>query len=167
MKKEFKITKSITIEEGDLSDLLANALLLSDGGCAWWKEENPDDYKKAKEELISEGMKEPYMEDVWARMLFNGGRLKLLDPESDWHWKGHKKGELLWMAQVKAEGSEPVGGKWHLVSLSRIVKAIQKYGDEHCGNDCGADLKAINENGDSIDADCVIQIAMYGEIVYE
>ena len=166
MKKEFKTMKNVTIDEEEVSTLFANAIVLSDSGCAWWKPAKQEDYDKAKAELIAEGYDKPFDEDIWARMLFNGGKLKLLDPESNWHWKGHKPGEMLWNWQIRAERLEPVGGKWHLVSLQKIVEAIQKYGDEHCGNDCGADIKAINENGDAVDADCVIQIAMYGEVIY-
>ena len=96
----------------------------------------------------------------------NGGTLQLLDPESDWHWSGHEKDEMLWKWQIIQEGCEPVGGEWHTVGLQEIANGIGKYASEHVANDLGTDLKKIVEDGDFWDADAIIQCAMYGEVIY-
>lgn len=169
MKKDYEITKTVTVDEEQLSCLLSNACA-DVCGVQWWKAADQEEYDKAKSELISElkpnAKNKICMENVWARMLLNGGKLRLLDPESDWHWKGHKVDEMLWNWQIKTEGTYPVGGEWHDVGIEDILKAIEQYGKEGYANDCGADLEKIVEDGDFYDADAVIQIAMYGEVIY-
>lgn len=162
MKKEFSV--KLEIDESDLEDLLSTARS-DECGCAWWDYKDSD-YEEAEASLKAEGNSDPCLETVWARMLMLGKKLRLLDPESDWHWKGHREGELLWKAQIAAEKSYPVGGEWHLVSLKDIAQAVVKYGKSGYANACGPDLHLIIENGDFWDADAVIQIAMYGDVIY-
>ena len=167
--REIEIVTKFVVDEEELSSLLANASA-DVCGVQWWKPENQADYDEAKAELIAERKPDAddqiCMEDVWARMLINGKRLCLLDPESHWHWSGHREGEMLWKAQVVAEGLEPVGGEWHFVDIEDVVKAIVAYGSSGYANDCGADIKKIVEDGDFYDADAVFQIAMYGDVIY-
>lgn len=168
-KREIELKSCFVFDEKDLSILLSNASA-DVCGVQWWKPANQADYDEAKAQLVAERKPatedDVYTEDIWARMLINGKKLRLLDPESDWHWSGHKKGELLWSWQIANEGCEPVGGKWHSVGLADIAKAIVSYGKGHVANDCGADLRKINEDGDFWDADAVIQYAMYGDVIY-
>ena len=164
MGKSKIFTRPLKVDEDSLSSLISNAMG-DTCGVGWWKEKDEGEYEQAKAELIKEGRDNPCMEDVWARMLFNGGKLMLLDPESDWHWSGHKKGELLWNWQIQAEGAEPEGGDWHEVGLDEIAKGLNLYFDEKPAAGCG-DLESILENGDFWDADCVFQYAMYGEVIY-
>lgn len=164
MGKSKIFTRPLKVDEDSLSSLISNAMG-DTCGVGWWKEKDEEEYEQAKAELIKEGCDNPCMEDVWARMLFNGGKLMLLDPESDWHWSGHKKGELLWNWQIQAEGAEPEGGDWHEVGLDEIVKGLNLYFEEKPAAGCG-DLESILENGDFWDADCVFQYAMYGEVIY-
>ena len=166
MEKTFKI--NIKIDEDDLIDLLANAIGDS-CGFAWWGYDD-EEYRKTKADLIAELKPDAddqiCMEEVLARMLFKGKKLKLLDPESEWHWSGHEPGEMLWNAQIIAEGCVPVGGEWHEVGIEDIVRGIQLYGESGCCSDCGPNLKKIVEEGDFWDADAVFQFAAYGELIY-
>lgn len=162
MKKEF--TVKIEIDEDDISCLLANASA-EECGVSWWKSVDPNARNEAERQLVAEG-KDPCREDIWARMLMNGGKLRLLDPESDWHWKGYPRGAMVWSWQIMVENLEPEDGEWHDIGIDDIINAIQVYGKKGYANDCGADLKSINENGDFYDADAVIQIAMYGDVIY-
>ena len=162
--KEKTIIIETKITEGQLCDLISTAKGDS-CGVGWWKEKDEKEYEQAEAELIEEGNSEPCLEEVWARMLFNGGKLMLLDPESDWHWKGHAEGEMLWNWQIVSEGTEPEGGEWHEVGLDEIVKGLTLYFKEKPAAGCG-DLDSILEDGDFWDADCVFQYAMYGEVIY-
>lgn len=162
--KEKTIVIETKINEGQLCDLISNAKGDS-CGVGWWKEKDESEYDAARAELVAEGNTEPCLEEVWARLLFNGGKLMLLDPESDWHWKGHKDGEMLWNWQIQTEGTEPEGGEWHEVGLDEIVKGLTKYFEESPATGCG-NLQNILEEGDFWDADAVFQYAMYGELIY-
>lgn len=165
---EVKKTIEIVIDEYNLSCLIANAMG-STCGFDWWDYDD-DEYEKTKKELVAELGANPKdgvcVEDVLARMLLNGKKIKLLEAESDWHWSGHKPNEMLWKAQIVAEGCVPVGGKWHEVGIDDIVKGIQLYGESGCANACGPSLRNIVEDGDFYDADAVFQCAAYGEVVF-
>ena len=164
MEKTYEMQISVTVDEELLSCLLANACG-DECGVAWWKSADPKARDEAERQLVEEG-KDPCREDIWARMLLNGSKLRLLDPESDWHWSGHKPGEMLWNVQIVAEGSEPVGGEWHDVGIEDILKAVQIYGKMDYANACGGSIEKIVDDGDFWDADAVIQIAMYGDVIY-
>ena len=102
------------------------------------------------------------LEEVWARVIFNGGKLLLLEAESDWHWSGHEDGELLWSFQIQSEGCEPVGGTWNAVGLQEICNGLSKYMRE---KGIGTVDKLLQE-GDFYDADAVFQFAAYGEWIF-
>ena len=150
--------------EERISDLIS-AAMSDECGISWWKPEDQDAYAASHEELKAEGQ-DPCVSDVFARMLIRGYRLLLLDPESDWHWSGHEEGEMMWSAQIVAEGCEPEGGEWHAVGLKDILEAIAKYGEAEIANDCGPSLRKIVDEGDFWDADAVFQIAAYGDVIY-
>lgn len=165
MEKNYEIQVTVKVTEDALEDFLSNAI--GDVcGCAWWKAANQADYDEAKAQLVAEGIDEPCLETVWARMLLNGKKLRLLDPESEWHWSGHKPGEMLWKAQIITEGCEPEGGEWHDVGIEDLVKGLQEYGRIGYANKCRPTFESISEDGDFYDADAVVQIAMYGEVIY-
>jgi len=165
--KEIKIP--IKIIEEQLTDMLATASSES-CGCAWWKPVDEMSYINTKNALIEELMPdtddEICTEQIWARMLLNGEKLRLLDPESEWHWKGHKEGEMLWSWQIRAEGSEPEGGEWHDIGIEDILRGLLTYGLMGYANGCRPTLESVNDDGDFYDADAIIQIAMYGEVIY-
>lgn len=163
--EKFKIfTRPIKVDESSLSNLISNAMG-DTCGVGWWKEKDEKESAQAEAELIKEGNSKPCIEDIWARMLLNGGKLMLLDPESEWHWKGHEDGEMLWNWQIQAEGTEPEDGDWHEVGLDEIIKGLNLYFDEKPATGC-ADLESILEEGDFWDADCIFQYAMYDEVIY-
>lgn len=161
---QFELPK-VTLTEEQLTDLISTAM---GGTCGfdWWKLEDENLYKKAKEELIAEGRSEDdlCLEEVWARVIFNGGKLLLLEAESDWHWSGHEDGELLWSFQIQAEGCEPVGGTWKSVGLQEICNGLSKYMRE---KGIGTVDKLLQESDfDFYDADAVFQFAAYGEWIF-
>ena len=169
LSKTFSVQIDVTITEEDLSTLLSNAFDGGDEcGCAWYKPTDQAAFDAAKAELVSErGSADGIFDaDVYARMLMRGGTIQCLDPESDWHWSGHQPGEMLWAAQIRIEGCEPVGGEWHAVGLGEIADAIRKYAESHVASDLGANLSKIVEDGDFWDADAIIQYAMYGDLIY-
>ena len=152
----------VNIDEEQVADLISGAM--SDTcGFDWWKE-NPREYEQAKEQLVkeSEDPDEICYENVLARVLFNGGAVEVLESESDWHWKGHEDGEMLWNWQIQAEGTEPEGGTWHKITLSKLCDGIAKY-----MSDKGySSVNKILEEGDFWDFDAIFQYAAYGEIVF-
>ena len=75
----------VLLTEDQLSDLISTAMA-DTCGFEWWKEGDPSDYDKAEEELAKElGVESDdlYFEQIWARMLFNGGSLLLLESASN------------------------------------------------------------------------------------
>ena len=166
MDKTYTLQIEVTVTEETLSNLISNVIDCPDQcGIAWWKTVNKGEYDAAEVQLEAEG-RSTCSANVFARVLLNGGKLRLLDPESDWHWSGHEDGEMLWKAQIIAEGCYPVYGEWHDVGIMDILRAAQQYADEKICNDCGSNLDDIVEDGDFWDADAVFQIAMYGEVIY-
>lgn len=171
-KKTIEVRKTIeiVIDEYNLACLISNAMA-DTCGFDWWSYDD-NEYAETKKELVAEFGSESdaediiCIEDVFARMLLNGKKLRLLESESDWHWSGHEPGEMLWKAQIIAEGCVPVGGKWHEIGIDDIVRGIQLYGESGCANDCGPSLQKIVEDGDFWDADAVFQFAAYGELVF-
>lgn len=165
---EVKKTIEIVIDEYNLGCLISNAMA-DTCGFDWWSYDEKA-YEEARSELISEIKPDAddqiCLEDVLARMLLKGGKLKLLESDSGWHWSGHEPGEMLWNAQIIAEGCVPVGGKWHSIGIDDIVRGIGLYGESECANDCGPSLRKIVEDGDFWDADAVFQFAAYGEVVF-
>ena len=168
MEKRISVTIPIEVRvsEDVLVNLISNVLDCPDQcGVAWWKPVDNADYEKAESQLKAEGL-DTCPACVFARILLNGGKLRLLDPESEWHWSGHEDGEMLWRAQIIAEGCEPVLGEWHDVGLADILNAACEYVHLKICKDCESILQSIAENGDFWDADALFQIAMYGEVVY-
>ena len=165
---EVKTTVEIKIDEYNLICLISNAMGDS-CGFDWWGYDDGE-YAETKKELIAENGAEPEggvcIEDVFARMLLNGKKLRLLEADSGWHWSGHEPGEMLWNAQIVAEGCVPVGGKWHEVGIDDVVNGIKLYAETGCASDCGPDIRKIVEDGDFWDADAVFQFAAYGEVIY-
>lgn len=164
-----EIEVPLKINEEQLTDLLATASSET-CGCAWWKPVDEADYKSAEKELSEElkpNADDPICaEQIWARMLLNGKKLRLLDPESEWHWKGHKEGEMLWNWQIRAEKTEPEGGEWHDIGIEDILKGLLINSIMGYANGCRPTLESVNGDGDFYDADAIIQIAMYGEVIY-
>lgn len=162
-KTEFNLP-TVELTEDQLVDLISTAM--SDTcGFDWWKLENEELYDAARAELIEElhpDDGELCFEQVWARILFNKGKLLLLEAESDWHWKGFPDGTMLWNFQIRAAGTEPEGGTWHAVGLEEICKGLSKY-----MHDQGyATVDQLLTNGDFFDADAVFQCAAYGEVQF-
>ena len=165
---EVKKTVEIVIDEYNLGCLISNAMA-DTCGFDWWSYDEKA-YEEARSELISEIKPDAddqiCLEDVLARMLLKGGKLKLLESESGWHWSGKKPGEMVWKAEVISKNLHPVGGKWHEIGIDDIVRGIGLYGMAECANDCGPSLRNIVEDGDFWDADAVFQFAAYGEVVF-
>jgi hypothetical protein len=159
-----KVEVGLELDERDLAALIEEAHY-QNIGFEWWKAKNPEEQERAREELLKETGEEPSIEEEFARILVNGGKLSLLEAESDWHWSGHKEGELLFNIQIRAEGCVPVGGTWHDVGIDDIARGLVKYAEGGGYNECGLSIKRILEDGDITDADAVFQYAAYGEVV--
>lgn len=156
---------SIELTEGQLVDLISTGMA-DTCGFDWWKTVSEEDYEAARDELISELKPdtddEICFEQVWARILFNGGKLLVLEAESDWHWKGYPEGTMLWNWQIRASGTEPEGGTWHELTLEKICNGLRKYMHD---NQYATVDKLLTE-GDFWVADAVFQCAVYGEVQF-
>lgn len=161
--KKIKFNVPMELSEKELESIFDEAMM-DVCGARWWKPESETDYNEAEQELEAEGA-EIYNSTIFARMLFNGKKILLLDPESDFNWSGHKPGELLWNWQIQAEGCEPENGTWHAVGLKEITKGLTKYFTEGYASGCNS-IQSLLEDGDFWDHDAVIQCAMYGEVIY-
>ena len=155
----------IELTEEQLTDLISIAMA-DTCGFDWWKLEHEEDYEKARAELIAEQHPDTddiiCFEQVWARALFNEGKLMLLETESDWHWKGFPKGTTLWSYQVKDSGTEPEGGTWHSIGLKEICKGLSM-----CMHAEGySTVDQLLTEGDFFTADAVFQYAAYEDIIF-
>lgn len=128
-----------TVTESQLSDLLSNAYCGVGFGC--WGASIPQNYLDARAELLKEGVDEDDIcrEDVWARVLMKGQTMSITDPEDD---------DVV-----------------HEISVKNIAEGLEQYFKEAPANGC-SDIDDLLCNGDSEDADCVMQYAAYGEIVF-
>ena len=163
-KTKFNLPE-VELTEEQLVDLISMAMA-DTCGFDWWKLEHEEDYEKAKAELIAELHPDAddslCFEQVWARVLFNGGKLLLLEAESDWHWKGFPDGTMLWNYQIRASGTEPEGGTWHAVGLEEICKGLSKY----MHDEGYATVEQLLTNGDFYTAEAAFQCAAYGEVQF-
>lgn len=161
-KIEFNLPP-VTLTEEELVDLLSTAMA-DTCGFDWWKYDEKV-YEQTHEELVAELKPDTddsiCFEQVLARMIFKGHKLELLEAESDWHWSGHEEGEMLWSFQIRAEGCEPVGGKWYKVGLQEICAGLAK----HMVAAGYSTVQQLLEKGDFWDADAVFQYAAYGEVL--
>ena len=147
-EKVFEVTIRETINEDLLSGLLSNASS-STCGFDFWQVEREQDYVDAAAELREErGLTdhEICIEDIWARVLFNGGHLLLLESESD--------------AIDDYESPD-----WHRIGLEDICNGITQYLRERPCSECSSLLEIVDE-GDFWDADAVMQYAAYKEIIF-
>lgn len=142
MNKTLKFAKREQIESA-LDDALSNGLY----GTQTFDDVDYDEeaYAKARKSLIDGGTAEADLtiEAIQARMVMDGGRLKLHDPEER---------------------------KWYNVTLWSWIVALEKYADEKPIDD-GHTLKDVL-NGDPDarldfeDYDWLLQVAALGEYVY-
>ena len=165
---EVKKTVEIVIDEYNLGVLISNAMA-DTCGFDWWQCDEAE-YEAAKNEIVAENHldsdDQACIEDIYARVLFKGGKIELLESESDWHWSGKEPGEMVWNAEIVAKKLHPVGGKWHKIGIDDIARGIGLYGESGCANNCGLNLRSIVEDGDFFDADAVFQFAAYGEYIH-
>ena len=143
MENEYAVMSvvNVRIDERDLSTMLAKACIPCVRGFSNAKEKDLESFKAAKEQIIAEdGAVIPHrVEDIWARMLLNGGSMEFRDPED---------------------------GRDIEVDIHDIAKAIIDYGNSHVASNLGPSLKAIAKDGNFCDADAVIQFAMYGGVIH-
>lgn len=163
-KVEFELPK-VKLTEDQLVDMISTAMA-DVCGFDWWKLEKPELYEPTKAKLLAElGDSEDKticFEQVWARILFEGGNLLLLEAESDWHWKGYPEGTLLWNWQIRASGTEPEGGTWHILNLEKICKGLSIY-----LSDKGySSVDRLLSEGDFFELEAVFQCAIYGEVQF-
>ena len=164
------------ITEENLVDLLSTAMG-DTCGFDWWRA-NDEDYIQAREELLAENNNNNndndddedgetvYYEGVLARILFNGGKLSLLEPETDWEWGTHKTIELRKGVEMQRTRYEPVGGVWHEIGLEEVLQGLRLYFSNPSSKNHPRDINALLCDGDFFDADAVFQYAAYGEIVF-
>lgn len=139
MKTFIKINnEDVQITEKDLSNFISNAMYSYNFN--WFGAAIHQVYNETKHDLLREGFKaeEIWCEDVYARMLLTGEKLICYDSESN---------------------------EKHEFGLNEIVSGLNKYFEELPANGCSNLEELINE-GDSEDADCVMQYAIYGELIY-
>ena len=127
------------ITESQLTDLLSNAYYGI--GFGYWGVSVHQNYLDARTELFKEGIDEEDIcrEDVWARVLMKGQTIDVTEPEDD--------------------------DAVHKISIKNIAEGLEQYFKEAPANGC-TDIEDLLYNGDSDDADCVMQYATYGEIIF-
>lgn len=150
MEIKFSITKDITMSEEQLTDLLSMASDYSVGFDYWAHYDNlisrgDNNYKVARASLLAEGIdpEEICLEQVWARMLFMGKSLYVLE----------------------AEGDDEEDSCWYEITLKKIIEGIKMYFEGEYSDNIISFEDLIN-NGDGEDADTVLQLAVYGNVVF-
>ena len=153
METKFSIAKDVTMSEEQLSDLLSMASDYSVGFDYWAHYDNLNmngnngyrNYRAARASLEAEGIdsEKICLEQVWARMLFTGKSLYLLE----------------------AEGDADERSCWYEITLENIIKGIKMYFEGEYSDNIVSFEDLIN-NGDGEDADTVFQLAVYGKVVF-
>ena len=139
-----KVSVDITVSDDNLVSLLSCAFT---GGISYWcsdAEVNREKYVAAKNALIAGGKKsgEICVEDIYLKVLDDGGAIVLPD----------------------AEDSDET----YELTLSKILKGIQlTEAARMTGEIDAAGIPSLfDEGGDSNTADCIIQYALFGEIIF-
>lgn len=150
METKFSITKDITMSEEQLTDLLSMASDYSVGFDYWAHYDNlitmgDNNYRAARASLLAEGVdsEKICLEQVWARMLFMGKSLYVLE----------------------AEGDADEDSCWYEITLEKIVEGIKMYFEDEYSNNI-ISFGDLIDNGDGEDADTVFQLAAYGDVVF-
>ena len=137
--KEIKYTVEKVLTEDQIDDILTTAI---EGGISYWACLLNDDpmWVKAEEELKEEG-KPLYWSRVAMRVLFGGETIKFIDAEED--------------------PDDPELEIWKM-DLYKFKQGCILFEKER-----GSIEKMLDDgNFDAIEADCLIQYAVFGEIVF-
>lgn len=171
MENETKIVGNVevthTLNEPQLADMLCNWMEVPasyEKGFHPYVDYDDAEAERAKAELKAEGAGDVYEHDVVARILVNGGKALLLDPESDYKWDDESLNEGPHWSWEFA-GHKPIGGKWYELTLDKFLKGLGMYFENGVCNRCTTP-QSIIEDGDFTDVDAVLQYALYGELVY-
>ena len=137
--KEIKYTVERTLTADQMDDILTTAI---EGGIGYWACLLNDDpaWVKAEEELKAEG-KELYWSTVAIRVMFNGDKVKFVDAEED--------------------PDDPDLEVWTM-SLEDFERGCALFEKER-----GSIKKMLDDGSfDAVEADCLIQYSVFGEIVF-
>jgi len=133
-----KVAFEDELTEDDIVYILSTGL---SGSCGFSSVRNPKkEYAKAKEELKSKlgPNDELCYEDVQARILSNGGAIELQDPDD---------------------------GHWGKLTLKNLVQGLEKYFKEGWSGGFKT-MHDLVENSDFDDCDCILQAAVWGDVIY-
>lgn len=137
-KVEYQIKDSLTRDE--VMDVLTTAL---EGGVGYWAclDNTLPSWIKARTQVKEERGDDFYLEDVMIQVLQNGDKVEFIDAEQD---PDDPKSERYWF------------------DLEKFQKGCELYSKER-----GNIRKRLDDGDfDAIEADCLIQYACFGEIVF-
>ena len=130
--------------EESLNFLVCDAF---DGGISYWAglDNTTPAYLKAKQELIDAGRKNICYEDILTQMLLDGENITLYDVEDETE-------------------------EYHL-NLGKLASGLAQFlivdeDNEDRFYDYRGDFEAIIEDLDSSDADCIVQYALFDDIIF-
>lgn len=133
---EYSVPESLSV--GEVIDIIATAC---EGGIGYWAVlwNEGKEWDEAEKRLLESG-EDPLYCDVFWEVLRSGGKVKFTDAESE---KPDSK------------------GTWYM-DLEKFKSGCAQYAKER-----GSVVKALADGAfDAIEADCLFQYALFGEIIY-
>ena len=137
---EIKFTVERILTPDDMDDIFTTAL---EGGIGYWAvlDNTTPEWEKAKQQLKDVGA-DCYCGTITAKVLFNGDKVRFYDAEAD---EDDLQEDEIWF-----------------LDMDHFIKGCQIYEKER-----GSLIKCLEDgNFDAVEADCLIQYAIFGEIIF-
>lgn len=135
---KFTVERTLTVE--DMDDIMTTAI---EGGVGYWAvlDNTTHAWKKAMKQIKDSGA-ECYYGTVMTKVLLNGDEIRLYDAEAD-------------------EDDLQEDEVWYL-NMGNFIEGCKIYDKER-----GSLIKSLEDGDfDAVEADCLIQYALFGEITF-
>lgn len=147
MKLNVQVEIELKLNDQVVEDILCTALEGYMMSCWAIVDNTTDDWKKAKKEL-KDNNQEAYFSTICAKVMENGDNILIEDAEGEGYESiYHEEGTSL--------------NPW-VLNKERFIKGIQLY-TKHRGNVVD---KVENGDFDDVEADCLIQYSVFGDVIF-
>lgn len=138
--EEIKFTVERILTVGDLDDIFTTAI---EGGIGYWSvlDNTTPEWKKARKQIKDSG-EEPYWGTVAAKVLLNGDSIRFYDAEAD---EDDLQDDEIWFLDMEKFKN---GCKIYEQNRGSLIKKLE------------------DGEFDAVEADCLIQYGVFGEVVF-
>ena len=142
-EKEIKFTVEKIITVGDMEDIFTTAVESGYDGIGYWAvlDNTTDSWKKAVKSLKEKGV-ETYWGTVMTKIILNGDKIRFYDAEAD---ENHLEPDEIWY-----------------LGMEEFQQGCRIYEQER-----GSLTKNLEDgNFDAVEADCFMQMCIFGKIIF-